>query len=109
MLAYPPAQLIADVGIAVTVSAETVTVQGQRTVCTPSLTLATSVYPPLMLPLSSSASIQWPTENWSVKFRAQNILDQTTRIDQRSSEGQTVRILEQQVGATFLFDIKYEL
>jgi TonB-dependent receptor len=54
--------------------------------------------------------LSWfPTENLSLKFRAQNILDQTTRIDQRSSEGETVRILKQQVGATFLFDIKYEL
>ena len=54
--------------------------------------------------------LSWfPTENLSLKFRAQNILDQKTRIDQENSEGEEVRILEQTVGTTLLFDIKYEL
>ncbi len=54
--------------------------------------------------------LSWfPTENLSLKFRAQNILDETTDIDQKNTEGDTVRILEQTVGTTLLFDIKYEL
>ncbi len=51
----------------------------------------------------------YPTESWSFKLRFQNILDQTTRIDQVNSEGMEVRVLEQTVGTTFLFDIRYEL
>ncbi len=54
--------------------------------------------------------LSWfPTENLSLKFRAQNILDDKTQIDQESSLGEEVRILEQTVGTTLLFDIKYEL
>jgi outer membrane receptor protein involved in Fe transport len=54
--------------------------------------------------------LSWfPTENLSLKFRAQNMLDQTTRIDQENSAGDEVRTLEQTVGTSFLFDIKYEL
>jgi TonB-dependent receptor len=54
--------------------------------------------------------LSWfPTENLSLKFRAQNILDQTTRIDQVNSAGEEVRTLEQAVGTTLLFDVKYEL
>lgn len=51
----------------------------------------------------------YPTESLSLKFRAQNILDETTRIDQKNSTGDNVRILEQTVGTTLLFDIRYEL
>ncbi|MEM8766926.1 MAG: TonB-dependent receptor [Pseudomonadota bacterium] len=51
----------------------------------------------------------YPTENLSFKLRFQNILDQTTRIDQVNSEGEEVRVLEQTVGTTFLFDVRYEL
>jgi len=54
--------------------------------------------------------LSWfPTERLSLKFRAQNILDQTTRIDQVNSAGDEVRILDQTVGTTLLFDLKYEL
>ena len=51
----------------------------------------------------------YPMENLSLKFRAQNMLDEKTRIDQKSAAGDEVRILEQTVGTSFLFDIRYEL
>lgn len=51
----------------------------------------------------------FPSENWTLKFRAQNILNEETEIDQTSSAGDEVRILEQTVGTNFLLDIRYEL
>lgn len=46
----------------------------------------------------------YPTENLSLKLRLQNLLDETTTIEQDG-----VKILDQTVGVSFLFDIKYEL
>ena len=46
----------------------------------------------------------YPTDNLSFKLRFQNLLDETTTIEQ---EG--VEILDQTVGLSFLFDVKYEL
>lgn len=46
----------------------------------------------------------FPTDNWTIKLRLQNMLDEKTEIEQ---EG--VTILEQSVGTTILFDIKYAL
>ena len=46
----------------------------------------------------------FPTENLSLKFRFKNLLDEKIEIEQEE-----VTILEQTVGLTFLFDIKYEL
>lgn len=51
----------------------------------------------------------FPTDNWTFKLRLQNILDDKTEIEQKNSSGEKVKILEQTVGTTFLFDIKYEL
>ncbi|TNF86912.1 MAG: hypothetical protein EP301_07815, partial [Gammaproteobacteria bacterium] len=51
----------------------------------------------------------YPMENLSLKFRAQNMLGEKTQIDQKSAAGDEVRILEQTVGTSFLFDIRYEL
>ncbi len=49
----------------------------------------------------------FPTDQWTIKLRFQNILDQTTRIDQRDPNGNEVRVLEQTVGTSFLLDIKW--
>jgi outer membrane receptor protein involved in Fe transport len=46
----------------------------------------------------------FPTENLSLKLRLKNLLDEKVSIEQ---EG--VKILEQTVGTTFLFDIRYDL
>jgi outer membrane receptor protein involved in Fe transport len=46
----------------------------------------------------------YPTQNLSMKLRLQNLLDDKTTIEQDG-----VKILEQTVGLTFLFDIKYQL
>ncbi len=49
----------------------------------------------------------FPTDRWTVKLRLQNLLDQTTRIDQVNAEGNEVRIIEQEVGVNYLLDLKY--
>lgn len=46
----------------------------------------------------------YPTDNLSFKLRFQNLLDDTTTIEQDG-----VKILDQTVGLSFLFDVKYEL
>jgi TonB-dependent receptor len=46
----------------------------------------------------------YPTENLSFKVRLQNLLDETTSIEQDG-----VEIFEQDYGVNFLFDVKYEL
>jgi outer membrane receptor protein involved in Fe transport len=51
----------------------------------------------------------FPSDNWTLKLRLKNILDETTRIDQGNTVGDDIRVLEQSVGTTFLFDIKYDL
>ncbi len=51
----------------------------------------------------------FPTDNWTFKLRLQNILDDKTEIQQKNSSGEAVKILEQTVGMTFLFDIKFDL
>lgn len=51
----------------------------------------------------------YPTDNWTFKLRFQNILNEKTEIEQVSSAGDEVRILQQTVGTTFLFDVKYDL
>jgi hypothetical protein len=49
----------------------------------------------------------YPTDNWTIKFRAQNILDQTTRIDQRDANGNDIRVIEQTVGTSLLLDVRF--
>ncbi|MGE0623841.1 MAG: TonB-dependent receptor [Pseudomonadales bacterium] len=51
----------------------------------------------------------FPTENLSFKLRFKNILNDETSIEQDNQAGDTVEVLEQTVGTTFLFDVKYEL
>ena len=46
----------------------------------------------------------YPTESWTLKMRIQNVLDDKLTIEQ---EG--IKVLEQTIGTTFLFDVKYDL
>jgi len=49
----------------------------------------------------------FPTDQWTIKLRFQNMLDQTTRIDQKDAQGNEVRVIEQTVGTSFLLDVKW--
>ncbi|MDJ0940096.1 MAG: TonB-dependent receptor [Woeseiaceae bacterium] len=49
----------------------------------------------------------FPSDLWTIKLRFQNILDQTTRIDQQDAQGNNVRVIEQTVGTSFLLDVKW--
>ena len=46
----------------------------------------------------------FPSENFTIKLRVQNLLDDELEIEQNG-----VTILEQEVGTTFLVDVKWEL
>ncbi len=50
----------------------------------------------------------YPTENLTVKVKAQNLLDESLEIEQTGSAG-TVTVIEQDVGSTFTLDLKWEL
>jgi len=51
----------------------------------------------------------FPTEHLSLKLRFKNILDDKTEIQQKNTAGENVTVLEQTVGTTILFDVRYEL
>ena len=50
----------------------------------------------------------YPTERLSVKFRFQNILDEAIRIQQLNRDGAAVTTLEQSVGTTAKFDLRWD-
>jgi len=51
----------------------------------------------------------FPTEHLSLKLRLKNILNDKTTIKQTNTLDDNVTVLEQDVGTTFLFDVRYEL